>query len=138
MTPKDYQNPTGSGEEFHPLTILGLTPSDVEMPICRALSARVKVALRCLDRGDTTGARRVLEQCDRVLPLPSKQNMRAAEDCVRRADTDSVPTERTQPNATERRANATRTNALRNGSVTRDVPPNAHDAEKLHGEERPS
>jgi hypothetical protein len=66
------------------MRILGMVPTHIELPICQALSARVKVAIRQLERGDIAGAMEVLKQCDRVLPLTTRQNMRAAEDVLNR------------------------------------------------------
>jgi len=44
-----------------------------------ALSPRVRYAEILLRRGDQGGALAVLEQCERVLPLPGKNNWVAAE-----------------------------------------------------------
>jgi hypothetical protein len=67
------------------LHIWGEPVSPVELPICQAISARIKVALRQIERGDVAGALEVLKQCDRVLPLPTPQNMRAAESVLKRS-----------------------------------------------------
>lgn len=53
-------------------------------PILKAISARVRLAAICLRKGRTGEAIAILEQCERVLPLPTKINWRAAKDAARR------------------------------------------------------
>jgi len=54
-------------------------------PVLKALSARVRFSAICIRRGDYKKALAVLEQCERVLPLPTKTNWRAAKEAANRA-----------------------------------------------------
>lgn len=55
-----------------------------ELPISRAIAARVNLALECLDGGDVIGARLLLRQCQTALPLPLESNVTAARDVLNR------------------------------------------------------
>jgi hypothetical protein len=62
-----------------------LNDSEQFSPVLKALSARVRLAAIYIRRGENHQALAVLEQCERVLPLPTKNNWRAAKDAARRA-----------------------------------------------------
>jgi hypothetical protein len=58
--------------------------TDKTDPILQALSARVRYAAILIRKQDHAGALAVLEQCERVLPLPGKGNWLAAKDVTKR------------------------------------------------------
>lgn len=61
-----------------------MVKNDINDPLLKALSARVRYSAILLRKGETQQALSVLEQCERCLPLPTKQNWKAAKDASMR------------------------------------------------------
>lgn len=53
-------------------------------PVLQALSARVRFASICLRKGELAKALAILEQCERVLPFPTRSNWLAAKNVASR------------------------------------------------------
>jgi len=53
-------------------------------PVLEAISARVSVALDCLETGRTMEATAILRLLSRILPAPTQTNIDCAEDEARR------------------------------------------------------